>query len=231
MEKQPLPSTTVEMPSSRTRRSRHSAWAMAPAAAACWYSGSLCSWLQLPSGRCTQVGTVMCVCSCGSTVTDAGGRIGHRAGGAMHELGHDQLGAHRLGGLGVRVVLARPAGVGLEILGGGLDSLAVDAQDGGPACARHRARRGCSRPWVLTRSRRRRRPSASASVCRGPHPCADVCRRAPRRSRCRSPRRADPTLPHRVRSIVLATRRGRCSTRAAAAQPPRADTAPPARRW
>jgi len=42
-EKQPLPSTTVEMPSSRTRRSRHSAWAMAPAAAACWYRGSLCS--------------------------------------------------------------------------------------------------------------------------------------------------------------------------------------------
>ena len=69
IEKQPLPSTTVEMPSSRTRRSRHSAWAMAPAAAACWYRGSLCSWLQLPSGRCTQVGTVMCVCSCGSTVT------------------------------------------------------------------------------------------------------------------------------------------------------------------
>ena len=62
----------------------------------------------------------------------AGGRIGDRAGGAMHELGHDQLGAHRLGGLGLRVVLARPAGVGLEILGGSLDSLAVDAQDGGP---------------------------------------------------------------------------------------------------
>ncbi len=60
------------------------------------------------------------------------GGIGDRAGRAMHELGHDQLCAHRLGGLGVRVVLARPAGAGLEILGGGLDSLAVDAQDGRP---------------------------------------------------------------------------------------------------
>ncbi len=74
----------------------------------------------------------MWVCSCGSTVTVPVARIGDRAGGAVHELGHDQLGAHRLGGLDVRVVLARPAGVGLEILGGRLDSLAVDAQDGGP---------------------------------------------------------------------------------------------------
>ena len=32
--KYPLPSTTVEIPSSRTRRSRHSACAIAPAAAA-----------------------------------------------------------------------------------------------------------------------------------------------------------------------------------------------------
>ena len=49
----------------------------------------------------------------------------------MHELGHDQLGAHRLRGLGRRVELPRPAGVVLEIVGGCLDSLAVDAQDRG----------------------------------------------------------------------------------------------------
>ena len=42
MEKQPLP-TTVETPSSRTRRPRHSARATAPAAAACWYRASLYS--------------------------------------------------------------------------------------------------------------------------------------------------------------------------------------------
>ncbi len=62
----------------------------------------------------------------------AGDRIGDRPSGAVHELGHDQLGSYGLCGLGVRGVLARPACVGLEIVGGSLDALAVDAQDGGP---------------------------------------------------------------------------------------------------
>ena len=61
----------------------------------------------------------------------AGARIGDRPRGAMHKLGHDELGADRLRRPGLRVVLASPACVFLEIAGGCLDSLAVDAQDGG----------------------------------------------------------------------------------------------------
>ena len=63
----------------------------------------------------------------------AGAWIGDRPRRAMHELGHDQLGAHRFRGPSPRVELTSPACVLLEIVGGCLDSLAVDAQDG---CAR-----------------------------------------------------------------------------------------------
>ncbi len=60
----------------------------------------------------------------------AGGRIGHGTRGAVHELGHHQAGAHRFRTLALGVELPRPAGVRLEVLGGGAHALVVDAQDG-----------------------------------------------------------------------------------------------------
>ena len=58
----------------------------------------------------------------------AGARIGDRPRGAVHELGRHQLGAHRLGGPRLRVELASPTGVSLEIVGGCLDFLAMDGR-------------------------------------------------------------------------------------------------------
>ena len=60
----------------------------------------------------------------------AGGRIGHGTRGAVHELGHHQAGAHRFRALALGVELPRPAGVRLQVLGGGAHALVVDAQDG-----------------------------------------------------------------------------------------------------
>ena len=152
-----------------------------------------------PVGPLHPVGTVMCVCSCGSTVTvpvagSVTGRAVRWTNSGMTSLARTAS-VVLVSGLYWR---AQPA------LAWRYSAAACTPRRGcagwWTVCARRRARRGCSRPWVLTRSRRRRRPSVSASVCRAPHPCVDVCRPAPRRSRCRSPRRADPTLPHRARS-------------------------------
>ena len=60
----------------------------------------------------------------------AGGRIGHGTRGAVHELGHHQMGAHRFRTLALGVELPRPAGVRLQVLCGSVHALVVDAQDG-----------------------------------------------------------------------------------------------------
>ena len=60
----------------------------------------------------------------------AGGRIGYGTRGAVHELGHHQVRAHRFGALALGVELPGPAGVCLEVLGSGAHALVMDAQDG-----------------------------------------------------------------------------------------------------
>ncbi len=60
----------------------------------------------------------------------AGGRIGYGTRAAVHELGHDQVRADRFRALALGVELACPAGVSLQVVGGGAHALVVDAQDG-----------------------------------------------------------------------------------------------------
>ena len=197
MEKQPLPSTTVEMP-----ELAHEAVAPLRLGDGAGSGGVLVQGLAVqlapgpvgplhPGGH-GDVGVQLRIDG-----DDAGGRIGHRPRGAVHELGHDQLGAHRLGGLGRPGCTAAPSRrwPGDTRRRPGLPRRGCAGW--WTACARHRARRGCSRPWVRTPRRRRRRPSASASVGRGPHPCADA---VPASTAAKSVSVTSPRRPERLRT-------------------------------
>jgi len=115
---------------------------------------------QVPSARCAQLGTVRCVCNCGSTVTmPVAGSVTGRA--VRARLGHHQVRAHRFRALwsGGNAAPSRRAP-------GGTRRRHARPRRGcagwSRECGHRRARRGCSRPWVRT-PQRRRRPRAGAT--------------------------------------------------------------------